>query len=119
MKGLAIRWLISVIALYAAAFLAQKVGLEIRLTGAFSALLAVVVLGIINALIRPIVVILTLPLNCLTLGIFTFLINGLMFWLAGQLVPGFVVKGPLAALFGSVVMGIISGLANNLIGHRK
>jgi len=119
MKGLFIRWIVSALALYATAWLAHLVGLLIVVSGAGVALLAVAVLAVINALIRPLVVMLTLPLNCLTLGLLTFIINALMFWLAGSVVPGFTVKGPLAALFGSVVMGIINGLASQVIGSRE
>jgi putative membrane protein len=119
MKGLLIRWIISALALYLTALLAHAMGIGIKVSGALPALLAVAALAIINALIRPLVVILTLPLNCLTLGILTFVINALMFWLAGSLVPGFTVRGPLAAIFGSIVMGIIGGVANTVIGRER
>ena len=119
MKGLLIRLIVSAVALYGTVALAKWLNIGIEVSGASTVLIAVVVLAIINALIRPLVVTLTLPLNCLTLGVVTFLINALMFWLAGKLVPGFTVRGPLAALFGSVVMGIISGLASRLISPRE
>ncbi|MHB1000263.1 MAG: phage holin family protein [Armatimonadota bacterium] len=119
MKGLLIRWIVSAIALYLTSMLAQSLGIGIVLTGALPALLAVVVLAIVNALIRPLVVILTLPLNCLTLGLFTIVINALMFWLVGYgWLEGFKVDGALAALFGSVVMGVISGLTNSIVGKK-
>lgn len=117
MKGLLLRWVISAIALYLTALLAQSLNIGIILTGAVPALIAVVVLAIVNALIRPLIIILTLPLNCLTLGLFTIIINALMFWLVGYgWIDGFRVKGVLAALFGSIVMGIISGIANKIVG---
>lgn len=127
MKGLLARWIVSAVALYITAVLSQWLEsilpgwarIAIKIDGWFTPFLAVAVLAIINALIRPLVVILTLPLSCLTLGIFTFVINALMFWLVGRLVPGFTVEGPLAAVFGSIVMGIISGLASHLIGSRE
>ncbi len=119
MKGLLARWLISAIALYLTALLAHALGVGIVLKGVGPALIAVVVLAIVNALIRPLVIVLTLPLTCLTLGLFTLVINVLMFWLVGSgWIPGFRVEGFLAALFGSVVMGVISGLTNSLIGPR-
>ena len=123
MKGLFIRWIISAIALYLTALLSRATGakiLEITVTGAMSALLAVVILAIVNALIRPLVILLTLPLNCLTLGLFTIVINALMFWLVGSVWPeGFKVHGFLAALFGSIVMGVIVGIASRWTEQRE
>ena len=127
MKGLFARWIVSAIALYLTALLSVWVdgnlpgwaNVAIELKGWTTPLLAVAVLAIINALIRPLMIALTLPLNCLTLGLLTFVINAFLFWLAGRIVPGFIVKGPLAALFGSVAMGIISGLANNLFAPKE
>jgi len=120
MKSLLARWLISAVALYLTALLGNALGIDIVVKGALSALLAVALLAVVNALIRPLLVALTLPLNCLTLGLLTFVINALMFWLVGVIgIPGFKVHGFLAALFGSVVMGVISGLANSLIGPKE
>ena len=120
MKGVLIRWLVSAIALYLTALMAQALGVGIRVQGAVGALLAVLALAIVNALIRPLILLLTLPLNCLTLGLFTFIVNAMMFWLVGAVrIPGFEVHGFLAAIFGSVVMGVISGLANQLIAPKE
>lgn len=120
MKGLFARWIVSAIALYLTYLLAKAFNIGIDLTGAVPTLLAVAMLAIVNALIRPLVLLLTIPLNCLTLGLFTFIINALLFWLIGSgWLKGFRVDGFLPALFGSVVMGIISGLANQLIGSRE
>jgi putative membrane protein len=125
MKGLFTRLIISAIALYLTALLSHALGIEaiaITVTGAIPAVLAVVMLAVVNALIRPLVLLLTIPLNCLTLGLFTVVINALMFWLVGYGWPwlhGFKVNGFLAALFGSIVMGVISGLANQLIGTKE
>lgn len=119
MNSLLARWIISAVALYLTALLGKALGINIVVEGAASALLAVALLAIVNALIRPLLVVLTLPLNCLTLGLLTFVINALMFWLVGVIgIPGFKVRGFLAALFGSVVMGVISGLANSFIGRK-
>lgn len=118
MKGLIARWIIGAAALYATVLLGQLFGLPMALKGVWQALLAVAVLAVINALIRPLVIILTLPLNCLTLGIATFAINALMFWLAGRIVPGFEVRSFWAAVFGSVVMGVINGIVSNIIGRN-
>lgn len=125
MKGLFARLIVSALALYATALLANALniaGIRIDLTGAVPAVLAVIMLAVVNALIRPLVLLLTIPLNCLTLGLFTVVINALMFWLVGYGWPwlhGFRVHGFLSALFGSLVMGIISGLANQIIGARE
>ena len=120
MRGLLIRWIISAIALYITALLAKALGIGITVSGAGPALLAVVVLAIVNALIRPLVMLLTLPLNCLTLGLFTIVINALMFWIVGAgWLPGFEVRGFIPALFGSVVMGIIVGIASRWTEGRE
>lgn len=120
MKGVLIRWVVSAVALYLTALLANVLGLGITVSGAPGALLAVLALATVNALIRPLLLLMALPLNCLTLGLFTFVINALMFWLVGAgWIPGFRVEGFLAAVFGSVVMGVISGLANQLIAPKE
>jgi putative membrane protein len=82
--------------------------------GAVTALLAVLIMAIVNALIRPIVTMLTLPLSCATFGLFAFVINAVMFWLVGELSGAFEVRF-LGALIGSIIMGIVSGFANQLI----
>lgn len=76
--------------------------------GVGHALLAGLVLGIVNALVRPVLVILTLPVTVLTLGLFLLVINGLMLRLVGALVPGFHVKGCLPAIVGAVLLSILS-----------
>ena len=78
------------------------------------ALFAVVVMGIVNAIIRPIVQLLTLPLNCLTFGLFSFVINAVMFWLVGWFTEAFRVHFA-GALVGSIVMSLVGGLANQAI----
>lgn len=123
MKGLLARWIVSTIALYLTYLAAAALHTEyvsIHLEGARPAILAVVMLSIVNALIRPLVTVLTIPLNCLTLGFFTVVINALMFWLVGSgWLPGFSVNGFLSALFGSVVMGVIIGIANQIMGTKE
>ncbi len=119
MKGILIRWVVSAVALYLTAWFARVLHVGLRVEGAATALLAVVVLAVVNALIRPLVIMFTLPLNCLTLGLLTFFINALMFWLVGKVVPGFTVRGPWAAIFGSVVMGVIGGIASHLIAPKE
>ena len=79
-----------------------------------TALFAVLIMAIVNAFIRPIVTLLTLPLSCATFGLFAFVVNAVMFWLVGWLSGAFTVS-VLGALLGSIVMGIVSGIANHLI----
>jgi putative membrane protein len=120
MKGLFVRWVVSAIALYITAVLAQWMHVGIELTGAVPALMVVVVLAIVNALIRPLLLIITLPLNCLTLGLLTWVINALMFWLVGAIgIHGFKVDGFLAAVIGSVLMGIVAGLMNSILTLKE
>jgi putative membrane protein len=77
-------------------------------SGFWAALVAAFALALVNALIRPIFVILTLPLSVLTLGLFLLVVNGLMLWLVAALVPGFRVNGFLGAVAGAILISIIS-----------
>ncbi|NLN27465.1 MAG: phage holin family protein [Firmicutes bacterium] len=106
MRGLLIRWVVNAIALYVTAQLVGGVSVD----GTEAILWAAALLGIANAVIRPVLLILTLPLNILTLGLFTFVINGFMLWLVSRLVSGFEVAGAGAAILGAVVLSIASGL---------
>jgi putative membrane protein len=114
MMGLLIRWLILTVAIILASYMLD--GFEIK--GFFSAFFAAAVLGILNALFRPILIILTLPINVLTLGLFTFLINALMLKMASSVIPGFEVHGFWTAIFGSLVISVISWLLNAFISDR-
>lgn len=109
MKLLA-RWLISALVLMLVAYLVPG----IRIANFYAALVAALVLGLINALIRPLIIILTLPLNIFTLGLFTLVINALMFWLASSVVKGFFVAGFWPAFFGAFIMWVISWTINYL-----
>ncbi|RKX70997.1 phage holin family protein [candidate division TA06 bacterium] len=80
----------------------------IVITNLFSLIIAVFVISIINAFIRPILLLLTLPLNILTLGLFTFVINGVLFAFAAFLVPGFSIYNFSSAVFGSILYSILS-----------
>ena len=87
----------------------------ITVTGIFPALIAAVILGLMNALVRPILVILTLPITIITLGLFIFGINGFLFWFVASFIDGFAVSGFWIALLGSVLVSIVSSLVNKLI----
>lgn len=111
MKGLAIRWLLNAAALLVTAWLMP--GMEIK--GFAAALIAALALGVVNAIIRPVIMFFTLPLNILTLGLFTLVINAFMLLLAKSVVTGFVVSGFWAAFFGSIVLTVVSGLLSAII----
>lgn len=80
----------------------------IRVDGAGAAILAAFVLGIVNAIVRPLMVLLTLPLTILTLGLFLLVVNALMLQLVGAVVPGFRVRGFAAAFWGSLLLSILN-----------
>ena len=98
------KWLLSAAALLAVAYLYS--GVEIN--GFSSALIAALVMGLLNAVVRPILVILTLPVTVVTLGLFLFVINALMFWFAASLLSGFNVTGFGAALIGSLIYSLLA-----------
>lgn len=115
MKNLIARWITSGLAL----LIVSQVVPGIRADNLVTVLLVVVVLGLVNAFIRPILMFLAAPINCLTFGLFSFVINALLFWLVGSdLVPGFHVKGFLPALIGSIAMGILSGFFNFVLKDK-
>lgn len=105
------RWLMSALAVMAAAYLVPGIGLS----GFYAALITALVLGIINALLRPLLIVLTLPITIITLGLFTIVINAFLFWLASTIVKGFFVEGIWAALLGSLVVSVISWIANQYL----
>lgn len=82
----------------------------IEVSGWGSAFLAALALGLVNGIVRPLMVILTIPMTILTLGLFLFVVNALMFWLAAALAPGFRVRGFLAALLGSLLLTVLNVL---------
>jgi putative membrane protein len=87
----------------------------VQVTGFGPALIAALILGVVNAVIRPVMVLLTLPLTIVTLGLFVFVVNALMFWLASALVPGFHIAGFGAALIGSILLTILNVLISWLL----
>ncbi len=83
--------------------------------GAMAALGAAFVLGLVNAVIRPIFILLTLPVTVFTLGIFLLVINGLLLWMVSGIVPGFHVNGFFGAVAGSVLISVISGILTSVV----
>lgn len=116
---LLLRIVAGAVALYLTVLLGEylHIGLFVRpgLAGVEATAIAAVLLGVVNAVVRPVVMLLALPVTCATLGLFGLVVNALLFWGVGQYVPGFHVRGPEAALFGSVVMGLVSAVLNMLV----
>lgn len=105
------RLLVSGLAVFLSAYLIPGVKVDSFVT----ALIVAVVLGLVNILIKPIISLLTLPLNLLTLGLFSFVINALMILLVAAIVKGFTVNGFVTALVFSIVLSVVSWLLNRLI----
>jgi putative membrane protein len=112
---LLIIWLINAVALIALPYLFTSIHVRDFKT----ALIAALVLGLINTLIRPILLLLTLPVTLLTLGLFIFIVNGFLFWLVGQMDLGFSVAGFWNAVLGAIVYSVLSWLLSSLILGRK
>ena len=114
MQGLVVRWLVSALALYLTSLVVNGV----HVSGVMSLLFAAVTIGILNSVIRPILLLLTLPLNILTLGLFTFVVNGLMLKIASDVVKGFTVDGLWPAIAAALLMSFFSFFINLLIGDN-
>ena len=99
-----IQWVVSGAAIIITAYLLPGVAVE----GFLAALVTALILGLINAIIRPVLILLTLPLNILTLGLFTLVINALLIMLAATIVPGFAVQGFWWALLFGIVLAIVN-----------
>jgi len=115
MLSLIARWILNAAALLLVAYLYPGVMVETF----FAALIAALVLGLVNAVVRPILVILTLPVTILTLGLFLFVINALLFWFVAEIVQGFRVTGFVAALVGSLLYSVITLLTSWLLFPRR
>ncbi|MGD9576641.1 MAG: phage holin family protein [Syntrophorhabdus sp.] len=112
--ALIIKWLIMTASVMIAAYVIP--GITVR--SFFSALWVALFLGIVNMLLRPFLLLITLPINILTLGLFTFVINGVIILLASSIVKGFQVSGFWIAVLFSIMLSIINYLMNLLIGAR-
>ncbi len=110
MMGFIIRFLMVAFALWLAAQIVP--GIEVRSTS--SVLAAALILGLLNAIVRPVIVLLTLPLTIITLGLFLLVINAAMLWGTSLFLHGFVVKGFVAAILGSIVVSVISWIGDRL-----
>ena len=114
MKGLAVRWVILAGAIMAASYLLD--GIEI--TGFFPALGAAAMLGVLNAFLRPVLIILTLPINVLGFGLFTFIINALLLKMVSGVIPGFDVHGFWTAVWGSLIITVVNWILHSFINDR-
>jgi putative membrane protein len=110
-RNLLLVWLINALALLALPYLVPSVQVDSFAT----ALVAALVLGLVNTLIRPVLVLLTLPVTVLTLGLFVFVINALLFWFVASFVKGFSVGGFWSAFFGAIVYALVSWAASALV----
>ncbi|HSA07329.1 MAG TPA: phage holin family protein [Candidatus Gastranaerophilales bacterium] len=109
------RWIILALAL----ILVAKIVPGIEIVGFLAALFAVAVISLVNIFIKPLIIFLTLPINILTLGLFTFIINAALFGLAAFLAPGFTVGGFFPAILGSVLFSIFSLIINLATGQLR
>lgn len=114
MRGIVLRWLTLTGAILLASYMLE--GIHVR--GYMSAIGAAAILGILNAFFRPIALILTLPINVLTLGLFTFVINAVMLKMASGVIDGFDVRGFWPAIFGALIISLVSWLLNMFINDR-
>jgi len=110
-KGLLLKWLVNTIALFVVVNVVAGISVERWQT----LLVGALALGLLNAFFRPILMLLTLPINVLTLGLFTLIINGLIFYLAAWMIKGFYVAGFWSAFVAALVFSIVSFLLNLLI----
>lgn len=104
-------WILNAVALLIVAYILPG----ISVASFWSALIAALVLGLLNTLVKPVLVLLTLPVTVVTLGLFLLVINALLFWFAGSVLKGFQVNGFWWAMLGALVYSIIAGLLSRVI----
>ena len=114
MNGIFIRWLVLTFSIIISSYLLEG----IQVTGFISAFFAAAILGILNAFFRPILLILTLPINILSLGLFTFVINAVLLMMVSGVISGFYVDGFGSAIIGSLFISLVSWGLNSFINER-
>jgi putative membrane protein len=114
MYGIIFRWLVLTLAILLCAYLIDG----IHLSGFFSALGAAAFLGILNALFRPFLLLVTLPINILTLGLFTFVINAVLLLMVSGVVSGLEIQGFWSALGGALIISVVSWLLSSFVSDR-
>ncbi|MGP1716490.1 MAG: phage holin family protein [Methylophilus sp.] len=115
MFKLLIVWVLNALALMAVAYLVPG----IHVANFTAALIAALVIGLVNILIKPLLVLLTLPITLLTLGLFILVINGLLFWAVGNYLDGFSVSSILIGVIGALVYSVISGVLSAIVPDGK
>ncbi len=113
-----VNWLLRWVASGVAIAIVSSLGIGIRYDNLSALALATVVFGLLNSLVRPVLGVLALPLNCLTMGMFGFALNALLFFIAGNAVRGFHV-GFEGAMLGPLLIGLVSGFLNFLLPDKK
>jgi len=114
MHGIFIRWLISTVSILITAYLLDG----IHVSGFFTAFFAAAILGILNAFFRPLMFVITLPINIVTLGLFTFVINAILLLMVAGVISGFEIAGFWSALLGSLLISLVSWLITSFINER-
>jgi putative membrane protein len=112
--GFLIRALVNAVAIW----LATEVVPGIEAQGAVAVIVAAMVLGLVNAIVRPVLLVLTLPLTLVTLGLFLFVLNALCLWLTSAVVPGFDVRGFWPAFWGALIVSALSWAVNGFVSDR-
>jgi putative membrane protein len=120
MRGLAIRFAVSFVALAVTTAIVHGIDVDSgsAVMDFFSLMTAALVLGLLNAFVRPVLLLLTLPITFVTLGLFVLVLNGLLLWLTSAVVEGFHITSFWAALVGTILLALISGLLNALVRDR-
>jgi putative membrane protein len=114
MKGLVYRWVINALALFFTALIVPGMAIQ----GFGAALVAALVMGIVNAFVRPLIFLLSLPLTIITLGLFTLVINGFMLSIVAYSVGGFYIRNFWTAFFGAIILSIFSSIINSMIRDK-
>jgi putative membrane protein len=115
MIGFIIRVLIGAAGLWVAAYFIHGISYDSLL----ALLIAAVILGIANAIVRPILIILTLPITIITLGLFLLVVNGAVLWLVGHFSPGFHVHGLISAILGAIITGLVNWIGQAMFGYHR
>lgn len=113
-RGILVRWLVLTAAIMLTAYLLD----DIHVSGFFSAFFAAAILGVLNIFFRPVLFLLTLPINVVTFGLFTFVINAILLMMASGVITGFEVAGFWSALLGSLLISVISWILNTFINEQ-
>lgn len=112
---LILRWFLNALGLLLISYFIPS----ISVASFYIALITALILGFVNAVIRPLLILLTLPINIITLGLFVLVINGLLFWFVSSFIQGFSVDGFTAAFIGSLLMSLVSWLSNFLLKDKE